>query len=389
MNVAHLTANVSRKAGGIWSVVAPLTEALAQNGVDVSVTGLEDEFSETDTADWHGVPHRLFPPSINDTLGFAWEMGPALDETDADLLHSHGIWTFHSWVSLRWGRRNGRPRIVTPHGMLDPWAVRNSAWKKKIVSWLFEHQHLHGAACLHALNREEAEAFRSYGLTNPICIIPNGVDLENLDSTQKEPSWSNHVTADRKRLLFLGRLHPKKGLANLIRAFAMLQSAQRGDWCLVIAGWDQLGHESELRDLIEELDLGSDVLLVGPQFGRSKLETLAYADAFILPSLSEGLPMSVLEAWACDLPVIMTPQCNLPQGFDAKAAIRVDPNATSIHDGLQRLLALSNDDRAAIGRRGRALVEAQFTWSTVASQFRQVYEWLLGDGVTPESIYRQ
>ncbi len=145
----------------------------------------------------------------------------------------------------------------------------------------------------------EARAIRSYGLRNPVCVIPSGVDLP-ADDPPGPPAWAPEAGGHRV-LLFLGRLHPKKGLLNLVRAWAKVQAdrpAGAADWVLVIAGWDQGGHEARLRRLIDELGAAGTIRLVGPQFGDQKAASLAFADAFVLPSLSEGLPVAMLEAWS-------------------------------------------------------------------------------------------
>ena len=111
-------------------------------------------------------------------FGYAPELSRALDAARLDLVHTHGLWMYPSVAAAwRWATRWKRPLVVSPHGMLEPWAVRNSAWKKRIAGWLFENRHLRRAACLHALNDAEYEAIRAYGLTNPVAVIPNGVDL--------------------------------------------------------------------------------------------------------------------------------------------------------------------------------------------------------------------
>jgi len=168
----------------------------------------------------------------------------------------------------------------------------------------------------------------------------------------------------------------------------------------VIAGWDQGGHEAELMKLCEELGLSferrgtsddgresaASIVFFGPAFGNDKKSLLRTADAFILPSFSEGLPMSVLEAWSYKLPVVMTPECNLPEGFAADAAIRIETGAESIAQGLDLLFSMSASDLQSMGAKGRTLVEERFTWKTIAAQMREVYDWMLGGGTRPESV---
>ena len=125
---------------------------------------------------------------------------------------------------------------------------------------------------------------------------------------------------------------------------------------------------------------------VGPQFGEAKHASYWAADAFVLPSFSEGLPLTVLEAWSCCLPVLMTPQCNLPEGFAASAAIRIAPEVVSIASGLSELLRMNDSERALMGARGYELVKTRFTWPTIAREMLAVYRWVLGQGEKPRCI---
>ena len=301
--------------------------------------------------------------------------------------------------------------MISPHGMLDPWAVRNSRWKKIPAYWLYERAHLHGASVMRALCESEATSFRTFGLKNPIIIIPNGIDLPE---EEKGERLKVKGESGKRTLLFLGRIHPKKGLTNLIRAFKQAlddrPSSLDVPWQLVIAGWDQGGHEAELMKLCEELGLSfshkmhknhkasdqaldarrstlySEVIFWGPAFGDDKKSLLRSADAFILPSFSEGLPMSVLEAWAHGLPVVITPECNLPEGYAADAAIRVETGVESIAQGLDSLFSMSDADLKEMGARGKELVRQKFTWQTVAEEMKQVYDWMLGGGAPPSCV---
>jgi glycosyltransferase involved in cell wall biosynthesis len=269
---------------------------------------------------------------------------------------------------------------VSPHGMLDPWALAVSSWKKKLAGAAFQNAHLHDAKCLHALCASEAESIRAYGLTNPICVIPNGIALPGPE--RHDAPWSGQIPDSAKVLLYLGRLHPKKGLPNLIRAWAAVSDP---DWHLVIAGWDQGAHERELQTLAREVR-ASGIHFIGPQFNAAKSAAYQNADAFILPSLSEGLPMVILEAWAYGKPVLMTNACNLPEGFEHRAALRITAEVEGIAQGLRGLMDLPPEELSATGARGRSLVEQRFSWPKVAADLRTVYEWILQRGPRPECV---
>src|SRR5262249_33235072 len=150
--------------------------------------------------------------------------------------------------------RGTKPYVISPHGMLDPWAIANSAFKKRIARFLYEDRHLREAACIHALCTAEAAAIRAFGLRNPICIIPNGVEMPQ-GAPKPAPVWLG-TEAGARVLLYLGRLHPKKNVHGLLRAFAHLKAGRGlGDWRLVVAGWDQGGYGAKLAVLANALAL--------------------------------------------------------------------------------------------------------------------------------------
>lgn len=401
-----------------------LAQSISNGASYVQAFTLEDEYTTADRSSWDPVSVRSFPVRGLSRFGFAPALAEALAASDAKLVMSHGLWMYPSIATSQWHSKTGRPYIVHPHGMLDPWAVRNSGIKKRIAAKLYEDRHLRNAACIRALCQSEAESIRLSGLKNPIAVIPNGIDLPEEDHglrTTDHGPLIGLTAAGRKVLLYLGRIHPKKGLVNLLRAWAQVCSPSpvvRGpasEWVLVIAGWDQNGHEAELKRLATELGLqwadvrssklsalksqpstlNAQLVFIGPQFGPDKAVCYRSCAAFILPSFSEGLPMVVLEAWAYAKPVIMTPECNLSEGFTAGAAIRINPHAPGmetanrgkiIAEGLRQLMSLQERERLAMGQRGRALAGEVFAWPKIASQMKEVYEWVLGEGPPPSCV---
>jgi poly(glycerol-phosphate) alpha-glucosyltransferase len=239
------------------------------------------------------------------------------------------------------------------------------------------------------LNQGEAAAIRAYGLRNPICIVPNGTDLPS--ETPEPRSLENPFPAGRKVLLYLGRIHPKKNLVNLLQAWSLFQKSltdglEKDEWSLAIVGWDQGGHQEELRRCADELELNASVIFFGPQFGPQKAACYRYCDAFVLPSLSEGLPIVVLDAWANAKPVLMTAKCNLPDGFSFGAAMEIGAMPQNIAHGIKTLCEMSCDDRRIMGQCGRALVEQCYSWPQIARQMRDVYHWILNGGSAPTHL---
>jgi poly(glycerol-phosphate) alpha-glucosyltransferase len=412
--------SVSRADGGIFEAERALQCALAEGeGVDVCVVGVRDDFTEADAAKWGSLRPRV--AALRGPAGFGYAPGLAgLLDADVDLAYAATLWKYPSWAVLNWQKKTRKPVVAAPHGSLDAWALNNSRWKKRVAAWLFKDEQLRRATCFRALCAAEADAIRAYGLRQRIEVVPNGVELPEKLKTEDTES-----TQGRRRLLFLGRIHPKKGLVGLLRAWAEIQNRKSEiqnskQWQFLIAGWDQGGHEAELKALCgdlglriaecgeaEDLKLNSyklktdralniqaglrpengssrrlplpdvDVVFFGPAFGEEKEALLRSAEAFVLPSFSEGLPMSVLEAWAYGLPVVMTPECNLPEGFASGAALEIR-NSVGGFEGMRTLLEMTDQERAAMGLRGRRLVEERFTWPKVAAQMRRLYEELLG-----------
>ena len=385
MKLAMLTPSISRRAGGLRDCVLNLARSLEEkHDVRVDVLSVEDEFAAADRPLWDPLSLHLARPRLA-TFRYAPELSHNLSAPNLDLVHTHGLWTYLSIATLRWSQEKMKPYVVSPHGMLDPWALRNSRWKKRIASFLFERRHLKGAACLHAINRPEALAMRNLGLKNPICVIPNGVEIPDSTSTLPPPEWGNEFVRGRKVLLYLGRLHPKKGLPALLRSWREAIS-KNGDWIFVIAGWDQSGHRRELEQLVAQLGISDSVKFVGSVFGAQRDAAYQSAKAFVLPSLSEGQPLAVLEAWSHALPVIMTRECNLGEGFELGAAIRMEPTIAGGINALETLFSLGDAALGEMGLCGKRLVASSFSWPQIAAEMFSVYQWVIGAGSTPSSL---
>ena len=393
-NVTHVTASVSTFGGGIPEALRSLASHEESLGYNIRTIGHKDKGKEI--TGWPGSGL-----SALDTKKFPWmtwapDVGSTLMEQKPAIIHTHGLWSQASITVPRVSHKANIPYLVSPHGMLDEWALNCSKLKKRLAARLFENRHLKGASCLHALCPPEAASIRKYGFEGPVATIPNGVELP--ETTQKEEE-----TSSRKILLFLGRIHPKKGLANAIRAFAETD-AMSEEWIFVIAGWSQDEHLEELKQLCADIgqrqssvSLGeflespteaveSDIIFIGSAFGKEKDQLLRAADAFILPSFSEGMPMSVLEAWSYCLPVLMTKHCNLPEGFRTSAALQISTKIEEQIESLRAFQRLSHSERCKIGLAGRHLVESRFTWPKIASEMIHVYQWILGEKSRPDCV---
>jgi glycosyltransferase involved in cell wall biosynthesis len=300
------------------------------------------------------------------------------------VIHVHGLWS----APNRWIARHGStPMVIAPHGMLDPWALAQSRWKKRMGWRLFEQRNLQRCAAVQVLNPAERDAVRALGIRSPIALIPNAVSTPQPLPTPSPGLPSRWPAESQQVLLFLSRFHEKKGLAPLLKAWQLVEAAaQRAGWSLVLVGYGDGGELERSIASAHQRNQLKGVVVLGPCFGVQKLACLQAAAAFILPSFSEGLPMAALEAMASRLPCLLSRACNLPEAFRAAAALPAEPDPAALAASLRQLFALSPADRAAMGAAGQALVRERFSWPVVAEQTRELYSWILGGGERPAFV---
>jgi glycosyltransferase involved in cell wall biosynthesis len=311
-------------------------------------------------------------------LGWSPAYTRAILSSDADVLHSHGLWQHPSWVSLDWKKQFKRPHVCSVRGMLEPWAWQHHAWKKRPVWWLKERRNLQSASLLHATSEQEAQSFRDRGLSAPIAVIPNGVDFEE----KLEKQFLKPVS-DRRIALFLSRLHPKKGLPLLLEAWAKIRPV---NWILNIVGSDEGGHRTALERQVALLGLGNFVRFAGPLTGSSKVRAFDEADLFILPTHSENFGIAVAEAMARGLPVITTHGAPWALLESERCGWWVPVSVAGIAAALEDATRRPPEELSAMGERGRVVVEERFRWDRIAGEFINCYRWVSGQAKKPECV---
>ena len=292
---------------------------------------------------------------------------------DADLVHLHGVWDPLIYRAAGVARENRKPYVLTPHGMLDPWSVAQKAWKKKIALNLGYRRMLNYAAFLHYLNGEEQELTKPLRLTSRGEVLPNGIFLEEIDPLPARGTFraARPEVGDRPFVLFLSRLHYKKGLDYLADAMAIAMK-RFAELQLVVAGPDD-GARAAFEEQIRRLGISDRVHLIGPVYGAAKLAALVDCDCFCLPSRQEGFSLAITEAMACEAPVVISQACHFPEVAEANAGIVCELNAAAVAAGLETILANQTASRQ-MGRRGRELVVSRYTWPAVTKQMLAAYE---------------
>jgi poly(glycerol-phosphate) alpha-glucosyltransferase len=386
LDVLHVMASASAAGFGVTMAVEPLVGALAGLGVRSACVALRDEQPPLDT--WRAEVVTLVrrgPPALSYAPAFrAWYQ----DRTPPPALtHVHGLWGVLHARAMGDALRAGRPVVLSPHGALHPYAVRQKPWRKRFFRRYLLNQTLPGVSCLHALSEVEAEQCRAFGLRNPVAVIPNGVELPNERESRMTPTAIAGLPPDVKHVvLFLGRLFRTKGLVRLLAAWKQLAATHR-DWGLVIAGPDQDGHRAELDAVVARDGLADRVRLPGMVTGESKAALLAAADLFVLPSENEGFSMAVLEAMAARTPVVVSTACNFPDVADTGAGRVLRPDASDLAGSMNAIMSAAPAERERMFAAARRLVEDRYTWPPIAARMLAVYRWLLGAGPRPDCVH--
>ncbi len=385
VNVLSVIAGLAKAAGGPTTSVIALTEATVRfggsNNTLASVIAPAGEPEATPSPEL--VPLMRVRGFHFPALRFVWsptfksELRQRCRQMGINVIHSHGIWTQPNHAAVALARELGLPLMISTHGMLVPWAWRHHAWKKRPAWWLWQYRDLRSAAVLRATAPQEVKALRALGLHNPIALIANGVALPDANNRQ-EASPQNLRT-----LVFLGRIHPVKGLMNLVKAWALLRPS---GWRCIIAGPDETGHRQEVEQELKKNGITACFTFAGMVDGQEKWRLLAEADLFALPSFTENFGVAIAEAMACGVPVITTKGTPWEELHTRRCGWWIDIGVDPLTGALREAMALSDEQRLAMGQRGRRLVEENYSWPKIGRDITAVYAWMLGSGTKPECV---
>lgn len=379
----HVTASIDPLRGGPPRTVVRLTDALSAVE-DVRVVLVSQVYRDEAVVESRsgGVERRL--PRSSSALEIKCGL-PVRNELAAlargrriSLVHNHGIWLpVNHWAGEA-ARRMGVPMVIHPRGMLEPWAMNYHRMRKRLAMLAYQRRDLERASAFVATSQGEYESIRRAGIIAPVALIPNGVDLDAEEVCRDSPRGPPNV----KTALFLSRVHPSKGLLELIRAWQRIRPA---GWRLRIAGPDENGHLAEVLSLARTLEVDGTIDYLGFVDGADKRRVFQSADVFILPSFSENFGVVVAEALAQGLPVITTtgtPWHDLPAlgcGWWVKPAL--EPLA----EALRQATSASDAERREMGIRGKEYAR-HFDWDGIGQSTAALYRWLLGAGPRPDCV---
>ena len=373
MKIIQVVPHVYLEAQGPSYSVPRLCEALASRDTLVELHVLSPE-PQSQPKGYTRYTHPAWP--LMHRLGLSPAMRKALQATvsNADVLHNHSLWMMPNIYAGTIKRPKGCVLVTSPRGTLAPWALQRSRWLKKLTWAAGQRKALHGADCLHATAVSEYREFRDLGLKAPVTIIPNGVDMPPYERPRVK-------TSPVRRLLFLGRVHPKKRVDVLLRAWARLQDLYP-DWELEIAGPDNSGYLAEMKNLAKVLGCNR-VTFPGAVYGSEKIRMYQSSDIFVLPTYNENFGMAVAEALACGVPAIVTKGAPWSGLQDHDCGWWIESGEEPLVECLKHALGLNSEKLRDMGLSGRQWMESDFSWTHVAGMMLTTYNWLLGRGEVP------
>lgn len=386
INLLHSISGIWEHTGGPAESVPRLCVGLAMAGNHVTIATLDGPLSSAALKSRDaGVDVRTYPHMGQFSASIVRALGNLAKE--ADLVHGHGLWMPTNWSTGRAARKNNKPLIITLRGALNPNALLHSRWKKRIAGLLFDNENLTSACCLHATSEEEYQAIRAYGLTNPVAIIPNGVDVDVFRQLpDRYPLLQRlNIPAGKKILLYLSRISWEKGLEDLAGAWNTISSDSQ-DWVLLIVGQGKPDYVDQLKTLFKGNAGGDRVMWAGMLTGTDKLAAYASASLFVLPSHTENFSLVIAEALAAGLPVVTTQGTPWSELVEKECGWWVPIGAASLTTALREAMSLPDDELKKMGDNGKALIANKYTWDQIASQMIDVYTWVLHGGTPPACV---
>jgi glycosyltransferase involved in cell wall biosynthesis len=388
LKILFTVTDLQPESGGPSRSVSALADAVTEMGSEVELVALEyGSGSNAPMIPPKPVQTTLVPCRGALAEKFKWSsqfkvtLRGRCQSAGIQILHDNGLWLSTNHAAAAVSRELKIPRIVSPRGMLTQWALQHKSWKKRLAWQLYQRRDLKFAQVLHATSAAEVTDCRAAGLTQPIAVIPNGVELLATAPNSEIRNQKSEI----RTILFIGRIHPIKGLANLVAAWKVA-NWKLDKWRVVIAGGGEPGHVEDLKAEIANRMVEGDFEFVGPVEGKAKWDLYRSADLFVLPSHSENFGIVIAEALACGVPVIASRGTPWAELETHRCGWWVDNQPETLAAALRDAMKRTNDERQDMGRRGRELITNKYSWNGIAKQVSAVYRWMLGQGPKPDCV---